>query len=184
MDTMKDWKSQGCPPVLESSGPTCFRSVLNVDLHLFSAALYGTSFSGIAALVHEIAPARWLFEAALKMWSPSYKQLKPESKELRNLAAVTTQLCVEHSFSALRARIYYADGDGIIEDLVYPTDPAPLYLKNQTHASVCKPRAEYTEPVDLIRNALIRTNPAAFSFSQFQESIFSSELLPDNMLLC
>jgi hypothetical protein len=141
----------------EASAGTFWDVLFGADVHLFSPALYGTSFSGLPALIHEIPPARWLFEAAFNVWSPSYKQLKPRSQVLERLAQFTEEYQVRYDFNALKAHIYYGDHDDIVEDLVYGGDPPPEYIANQTHVSVCKPRDGYLEPMNRIRNAASRT---------------------------
>jgi len=161
LDTLKKWEFEGKPELFQQDEPTFAGLVANSEVHLFSPALHGATFSGALAIMNEIPVTRWLFEPLLRAFSPSYRQLKPESTPLRALEEATGVFHLKYEFPALAARIYFAENDQVVGDLVYASDPPALYITEQTHASVCKPARHYLRPLELIQHATPKRLSAA-----------------------
>ena len=160
VDIIKLWEAERKPALSIAGKPTFFGSVLCAELHLFSPALHGTSFMGLPGIIYEFPVTRWLFELLLNTSSPSYKQLTPPSVPLVALEEATNIYNLRYGFPGLGARIYYAENDRIVSDLVYASDPPAAYIPGQTHASVCKPCSGYLQPLELIQRAPIRNASA------------------------
>lgn len=161
VDTIKQWEFDGTPALSQQDQSTFTGLIVNGEVHLFSPPLHGATFSGLPAIIYEIPVTRWLFEVMLKAYSPSYGQLKSESAPLKALEEATSRFYSLYKFPALSARIYYAENDQVVSDVVYGVDPPATYIPQQTHASVCKPRPGYFRPLELIQHATSRRLSAA-----------------------
>jgi triacylglycerol esterase/lipase EstA (alpha/beta hydrolase family) len=121
--------------------------ICHAELALFAPALFGMFLSGFKGFA--AATAAWKVVGPVLSGSPSYKELQPNSKFLARLENETVQLASQNheKVAALAARIAWAARDKIVQGgQRYQCDPKYIFF-DQDHSGICKPDANYRDPL-------------------------------------
>jgi hypothetical protein len=161
VDSARTRLRQACGPDLDDPSAfdfldAWFALLLNARLCLFSPAHRGLSLSGLAGVLYESSLLRSIFQPALAGLSPAFRELQDSSQTLADLRTRTESHFDAFRLPALSATIVYGAEDHVVSDLRFSCDPPPIYQPGQTHASVCKPTAAYTAPLEHVSDVETR----------------------------
>lgn len=146
---------------MQEGTPVAGSDIRNASLRLFAPALMGASPSRWKGALHEAlrllgpagAAARVVVDALLAR-SAAYGDLKPGSRILTTLQEATQNYWSKYKYPALRAASVFGRGEDVVSpgryahDLVVPSQPG------QSHTSICKPRTDYTVPLEFTRGGI------------------------------
>jgi alpha-beta hydrolase superfamily lysophospholipase len=124
-------------------------------LILFAPAHKGASVADLA--LEAASSFRFLrfFGAIARFESPLIDQLKPGSPELTALLRETELACQNGANSHLKARqVVIAEYERIVRNETFADDPPPVTIPDTEHTSVCKPRADFLRPFELLEESL------------------------------
>jgi pimeloyl-ACP methyl ester carboxylesterase len=124
-------------------------------LVLFAPAHMGASVADLA--LEAVSNFRFLrfFGAVARFESPLIDQLKPGSPELSALLQETKLACKNGGNSHLKARkVVIAEYERIVRNETFADDPPPVTIPDTEHTTVCKPRADFLRPFELLEEIL------------------------------
>lgn len=132
---------------------------------LLEGAVSNAAWSGKTKLIlfapaHKGARVQELAEAAIggfrflpvvsALWrfhSPLVDQLRPDSVELKDLETKTREAILKGNTSLIADRVIHAEYEKIVVALPFGDDPPPVILYGRDHFSLCKPAADFPDPV-------------------------------------
>lgn len=128
--------------------------VSKVSLVLFAPAHRGARI--VDLVVDSISGFSFLklFGAAARFKSPLIDDLDPASETLRQLLDDTRAAVLQGHRHLIAKRVVLAAVDHIVVNGRFPDDPPPDAIPGTTHTTVCKPRSDFTDPLDLLRTCL------------------------------
>lgn len=145
-DAAQEWLDDGRP---DENRPV----LLHATTRLFSSACGGFSPSGRLGLLRSTPVWDRAIDAVLRQ-SPAYVDLQPGSLVLEQLRSRTIAMAPDKDpqLEALRARILWANPDGVVTTERYATDYVDLSQDGKHHISICKPKkGTYHEPWTFVR---------------------------------
>lgn len=127
-------------------------AILAGRLTLFSPAIAGFKPSGWLGMIRETGI--WIVANAVLRGAATYSELQPDSPILKEVRKRTTKLIDDPDSPnfdhRLRARILWANPDGVVNALSYDGDYADEVISGKSHIAMCKSRADYTRPQQFI----------------------------------
>jgi hypothetical protein len=125
----------------------------NADVVLFAPAIFGYAPSGLVGILANMPGFGGVIDAVLHA-SAAYQDLKDVSTFLRPLQKETEAVQTQHR--GCRASILWGRNDRVVRDGEgkYSGDPDPHYENDQGHVSLCKPRDDYTRPIEFLIEAM------------------------------
>jgi pimeloyl-ACP methyl ester carboxylesterase len=103
--------------------------------------------SGIPVVKHFAALAQW--------FSPLIADLRPGSPVLTALLNDTLRETQGGANPHLNARrVVLAEYEDIVENLQFGNDPPPVAVPGTKHTTVCKPRSDFADPIQLLESCL------------------------------
>jgi hypothetical protein len=94
------------------------------------------------------------FLKAFQFYSPLVEELRPDSDILKNLQE-RTKIAVAAGSSTLRpVKVAIAEFENVVNNLPFQGDPPPVVFAGTNHVSVCKPKAGFQRPVDVVAECL------------------------------
>ncbi len=124
-------------------------AVLDAQLRFFAPAQCGSTLTGFWGVMVEMPGLRGIIKAALRS-SSAQVDLKPGSGLVSSLRNETERLSRQNRWiSALRAKILWGKDDRIVlmDKFQHDTD---FLVEGKDHVSICKPTAEYQEPLRFV----------------------------------
>ena len=130
-------------------------AILGAQIRLFSPASAGFQAAGLLGVL-KASPGWWGLNMYLRN-SSAYSDLQPGSLVLAAIRSRTEQLVELDAtkFSALRARILWANPEDVVISERYDTDYVEAIADNVSHKSVCKPRDQYLTPWVFVERGLV-----------------------------
>ena len=117
---------------------------LEAKLCLFAPALMGASPSGVLGI---IAKKIHLLHSFL-----AYNELQPNAALITNLQKRTEEYAKQYpQIPALKARILWGEDENIVAPDRYQFDDEEDPEPGKDHTSICKPRPDYTRPLEFVR---------------------------------
>lgn len=123
-----------------------FPALLAAQLVLFSPAISGFAPSRTLGFLQQTG--LWGGIQALLCSSPAYNALSDNPSPILNELRTETEAAIRSDprAAALRARIVWADPDGVVRTQKYSCDPAASWAHDRSHSQVCKPDVEHPQP--------------------------------------
>jgi pimeloyl-ACP methyl ester carboxylesterase len=118
----------------------------NTSLVLFAPAHSGANVLSLASLamgVLRLAPV----EALARYRFQVLQDLEERSQTLQDLRARTEKAIARGGTHLIAKRVVYAGDDKIVNPLDFCSDPAAEFIQGASHTSVCKPRADFRDPL-------------------------------------
>ena len=130
--------------------------VKRTRLILYAPAHTGASVATLALETASCFPFMSFFGALARFESPLIDQLAKNSSLLTQLLRDTNSACKRGANRHLiPCRIITAEYEKIVNsDYFSPLDPAPESIPNATHTTVCKPRDDFLDPLELLDQCL------------------------------
>ncbi len=128
--------------------------VHNTVLALFAPAHNGAKIISLA--MESLPGLSKLVGIFAKFKYPILNDLDSEADGILNDIKVKTQELQNHGegeFSKAKL-VVYAKGDKVVRNIPYLNDAPPKVIEGKIHTSVCKPKDEYVNPVDLLRSLI------------------------------
>jgi pimeloyl-ACP methyl ester carboxylesterase len=122
-----------------------------------SLVLYAPAHMGanVKKLVKEAAVGYLRpFVAGIFFVSPLINELAEGSKYLRTLLRETEQAIKKGQTGLIAKSVAIAERERIVVNQDFAQDPPPVTFAGTTHRLVCKPNANFLDPIDLLRGAL------------------------------
>ncbi|MDB6027362.1 MAG: hypothetical protein JWM68_3585 [Verrucomicrobiales bacterium] len=129
--------------------------VVKTKLVLYAPAHKGARVAELALETASSFTFLKLFGAGARFASPLIDQLKPNSTALTQLLAETLSACQGGANPHLVARkVVIAEYEQIVENETFGGDPPPDPIPDTTHTTVCKPRKDFSHPLQHLEDCL------------------------------
>ena len=129
--------------------------VRKIKLVLFAPAHKGAKVADLALEIASSFPFLKLFGVGARFQSPLIDQLKPESRVLKTLLDDTERATRNGDNAHLVAcKVVIAEYEKIVENDAFGDDPPPNTIPNTTHTTVCKPKSNFLQPLNLLEKCL------------------------------
>ncbi|WP_026994885.1 alpha/beta hydrolase [Flectobacillus major] len=125
----------------------------NCRMVLFAPAHKGAR---IQKLVTESLPTVGRILAGLGFIAiPVLDDLQPTSQTILNLIADTQSYLNQNKGQfTIAHKVVWANDEIVVHNEPFCSDPVAILINNKSHTSVCKPKADYLDPYQIVINAL------------------------------
>jgi hypothetical protein len=137
-----------------ASMPEMYAMPLTANLRLFAPAQGGVRLSGRKGAALRLLGFKQIVDV-FHGRSPSFQELSPGSPLLAAIRDDTNHFADQYpTVSILRARVVWAHHDEVVSASPFRYD-ASYWLAGTTHTSVCKPTAEFLEPLTFATTGML-----------------------------
>jgi hypothetical protein len=133
------------------------RLMITARLRFFAPVHLGVLAAGKLGAAQEIPGIRMAIGCYLRS-NPLYQNLRHDSPTILDLRKATERLYEEHRFEALKACSTFGEHEDTVYVGGYTHDYETQIQPNRDHQSICKPDADYSEPLKFVMTSEFAKN--------------------------
>jgi pimeloyl-ACP methyl ester carboxylesterase len=124
----------------------------NTSMILFAPADHGAR----VGLLKDLPDWSWLYliKTALRYVSPLVDEVEPSSESIRRLQQDSSDAIKDGAKYLIANKVILAEMEHVIDNQRFVQDPVPIPIPGTTHTTVCKPRPDFTQPIDEVEQGL------------------------------
>lgn len=128
------------------------RLILKSSIRFFAPAHRGVLAAGKLGLARSLPIIGRIAGAYLRS-NPLYQNLRHDSPTILDLKKATEELWNQYKFEALKASSLFGENEEVVYIGGYSHDEELPTVGGHDHTSICKPRPDYTKPLEFVTHA-------------------------------